>query len=81
METIRDNQLKFLMKMVNCRNNFECYEKGIENFKKVKDSYNGVLLNALTDDAKYCPYAIAFGYGYFCHCPVLKYLYQNYRKK
>jgi len=80
LEEVEDEKVKELMQVVKCSKNFACYHNGIEDFDGVKTTVEGKLLSAQCDDAKDCPNAVAFGYGFFCQCPLLQYLYKIRKK-
>jgi hypothetical protein len=83
MVIISDNMndtVKKIMRNINCRNNYQCYYKGLDNFKKINSDQYPNICEALTKDAKYCEYSIPFGHKFFCHCPLIKYLKQNNKK-
>lgn len=74
MELTKDQRerVEWIKAQMDCPNGFPCYESGFQVLPRVKRM--GTLLECLQDDAQSCPFALAFGYGYFCRCPLNKYV-------
>jgi len=69
------------MKNIKCKNNYLCFTNGIDNFSKISIGTSAILCGAITEDAKYCEYSVPYGDGYFCHCPLVKYLIEKYKNE
>jgi hypothetical protein len=70
--------VKEIMENVDCKNDFQCYRCGIEFFPKIHLKESPLICDAITKDAKYCNYSLPFGYGHFCHCPLIKFLVEQF---
>ena len=60
-----------------CPKNFLCAESGFENLCKAKDMGLEHYLECLEAEVSSCKFAVAFGYGHFCRCPLRVYLAKN----
>lgn len=63
-----------------CPKGFKCYKSGFENVCKAKDVGMETFLICLEDDPKGCVFAIPYGRGHFCHCPLRIYIAKELKK-
>jgi hypothetical protein len=56
-----------------CPKDFKCHSRGLSNFPKLRRA--GKLLVCLEQNAAECAYSIPFGFGDYCCCPLMNYLY------
>jgi len=57
-----------------CEKNFKCADSGFEILCKAKDFGVDSYLECLESDPQKCSFALSFGYGYLCQCPIRVYL-------
>ena len=65
---------------VQCPKNFKCAESGFENLCKAKDFGIDNYLECLEESPRQCKFALPFGNGYFCQCPLRVYLSKKLKK-
>lgn len=69
-----------LMDAMECPKGFKCAESGFENLCKAGDIGLERYLVCLEEDPPQCVFALPFGEGYFCQCPLRVYIAKNLRK-
>jgi hypothetical protein len=76
MEISQKHKVKIdqIMQEMNCKKDFECYKTGLKNLPKVKR--RGKLIECLEENPT-CEFAMPFGYGLLCQCPLNNYIQQN----
>jgi hypothetical protein len=57
-----------------CPKNFECAEMGFENLCKARDFGLERYLECLEKYPGQCRFALRYGSGYFCQCPLRVYV-------
>ncbi len=57
-----------------CRKGFECCGPGFQKPCKVRSVLGGKLIECLEDAQKECEFAVDFGCGRFCECPLRDFL-------
>jgi hypothetical protein len=57
-----------------CPKGFRCARSGFEELCKAKDVGLDGYLECLEKNARECPFALPFGYGHFCECPLRVYI-------
>ena len=75
METTSERQrtVEAIKSRLDCPKDFGCMNPDSSDCKKA--SRVGTLLECLEDDAKGCGHSLPFGNGYFCRCPLNRYLH------
>jgi hypothetical protein len=63
-----------IMSRMQCPKNFICAETGFENLCKSNDFGVDGYIDCLEDIPSRCPFAISFGNGYICRCPLRVFL-------
>ncbi|MCP4614539.1 MAG: hypothetical protein GY845_38150 [Planctomycetes bacterium] len=63
-----------IMGEMSCPKSFKCAESGFEMLCKAKDNGLKGYLDCLDAEASRCTFALQFGDGYFCKCPLRVYL-------
>ncbi|MDD5326983.1 MAG: hypothetical protein PHY02_04100 [Phycisphaerae bacterium] len=68
---------------VNCPKNFECYksEDGMTCKCKTRDFGLSQYLDCLENEPESCEFALPFGNGHFCTCPVQLYISKNLKQQ
>jgi len=80
---MKDDDRKRIEEMtgnIECPKNFKCVESGFENLCKAKDFGLDAYLECLEEDPQKCKFALPFGNGYFCQCPLRVYLAKKLKK-
>ena len=82
MEIIQENktQIEEIISGMECPKDFVCYESGFENLCKVKIFQDGELVECLDESSQSCKFGFHFGLGYFCRCPLRRYIAQNFNR-
>jgi len=65
---------------IQCPKNFKCAESGFENLCKAKDIGLSAYLECHEENPQKCQFAVLFGAGYFCQCPLRVYLAKKPKK-
>jgi len=74
------SKIEELMAGMRCPKNFKCAENGFEHLCKAKDLGMKSYLDCLEENSSACPFALSFGNGHFCHCPLRVYLSKKLKK-
>jgi hypothetical protein len=69
-----------IMAGMKCPKGFKCADSGFERLCKANDFGLEGYLDCLEDKPVNCPFAISFGYGYLCQCPLRLYLCKKLKK-
>ena len=81
---INPNYRKKIEKIINglqCPKGFKCYKSGFKKVCKAKDIGMEEHLKCLEKSNPRCIFAIPFGDGYFCRCPLRVYIAKEIKKK
>ena len=73
-------KIEEIMQGIKCEKNFKCADSGFEILCKAKDFGLDSYLECLESNPQDCKFALPFGYGYFCQCPLRVYLSKKLRK-
>ena len=57
-----------------CPKGFECYKSGFMKLGKVRSVLEGKLVECLEHRQEACEFAVDFGSGRFCECPLRDFL-------
>ena len=68
----RQRQIESIKSKMNCPFDFKCEKSDLTAYPKVRSM--GGLLRCQEDDAKNCGHSLPFGNGFFCRCPLIKYI-------
>jgi len=63
-----------------CPKDFKCYKSGFEDLSKAKVFQDGELIECLDDSSSLCKFSFGFGSGYYCKCPLRKYIAKYFYK-
>jgi len=74
MEEEHKKKIEEIIEEMSCPKNFKCAESGFEKLCKAKDNGMEEFVDCLDDNARRCTFAIPFGDGHFCKCPLRVYL-------
>ena len=80
MAIAQDNRLEMdrIRDSLCCEKGFPCCDADFSLAGKVKVIAGGRLLDCLEADAVKCRCALPFGDGFFCRCPLRKYIAQTF---
>ena len=67
-------KIEEIMWGMKCPKDFQCAKSGFENLCKAKDFGLDNYLECLEENPRACLFALPFGYGYFCQCPLRVFL-------
>ena len=57
-----------------CPQGFECEKSNFTKLPKVRDLGITDMVQCLSDEPEQCTFAVPFGFGHFCKCPLRVYL-------
>ncbi len=63
-----------------CPKNFKCADSGFEQLCKARNIGLENYLDCLEENPSACLFALPFGSGYLCHCPLRVYLSRELKK-
>ena len=63
-----------------CPKDFECYKSGFEKLCEARDTGMEGYIDCLEKTLQKCVFALPFGYGYFCCCPLRIYIAKELKK-
>ena len=73
-------EIEKIIDRIECTKDFKCYKSGFENLCKARDIGVEGYLECLEKDAKDCIFAVPFGYGFLCKCPLRIYIAKELQK-
>ena len=71
-------QIKEIISGIECPKDCECYKSEFESLCKIR--ILGEVVECLDDNSQLCRFSFNFGFGYFCNCPLRKYIAKNFSK-
>jgi hypothetical protein len=63
-----------------CPKGFICDESGFQHLCKARDRGLEEFVDCLADDRAGCGFALSFGHGHLCQCPLRIYVARKLRK-
>lgn len=75
----QERRIQEIMSEMQCPEDFKCYKSGFEDLCKLRIVCDGQLVECLEEKGQACDLGFAFGYGYFCDCPLRKYIAENFK--
>ena len=73
-------KIEEIMGGMKCSKNFKCAESGFEHLCRAKDLGLESYLDCLEKKPGECPFALSFGHGFLCQCPLRVYLAKKLKK-
>jgi hypothetical protein len=73
-------QIEEIISKQECPKDFKCYKSGFEDLCKARIFRDGELVECLGENSHPCKFSFHFGYGYFCQCPLRRYIAKNFNK-
>jgi hypothetical protein len=82
MEIIQEHrtQIEEIISGIECPKDFECYKSGFEDLSKIEIFRDGELVECLEKHSRLCKFSFSFGFGYYCKCPLRRYIAQNFNR-
>ncbi|MFC2027806.1 hypothetical protein ACFLU3_03865 [Chloroflexota bacterium] len=74
MEEEDRKKVEEIMGEMSCPQSFKCEELGSEMLCKAEDHGMEGYLDCLEDNRSRCNFALSFGDGYYCRCPLRVFL-------
>jgi hypothetical protein len=78
--TEQKTQIEEIVSGMECPKDFKCYKSGFENLCKTKIFQDGGAIECLDESSWLCEFCFGFGMGYFCQCPLRKYIAKHFYK-
>jgi hypothetical protein len=73
-------EIEEIMAGMKCPKNFHCAQSGFTELCKARDFGVEKYLDCLENNPRECPFALSFGYGYLCQCPLRVYISKKLKK-
>ena len=73
-------QIEEIISGMECPKDFKCYKSGFDDLAKIRIFQDGELIECLDESSWLCKLSFNFGHGYFCKCPLRKYIAKNFHK-
>ncbi len=73
-------KIEEIMAGMQCPKKFKCAEHGFERLCKAKDIGLESYLGCLEENPSSCSFALSFGEGHLCQCPLRVYLFNKLKK-
>ena len=82
MEITQDHktQIEEIITGMDCPKDFKCYKSGFEDLSKIQIFRDGDLVECSGERSQFCKFSFHFGFGYFCRCPLRKYIAKNFNR-
>ena len=72
------DKMKNIMRRIKCRKGFECCKSGLTRLCPVFVIGSTRLITCCADNPLDCGLRFCLGRGTFCHCPLRRYIVQNF---
>jgi hypothetical protein len=73
-------QIEEIISGMECSKDFKCCKSGFEDFCESKIFKDGDLIECFDESSWLCELSFSFGRGYYCKCPLRKYIAKNFYK-
>lgn len=73
-------QIEEIINGMDCPKDFKCYKSGFEDLCKTSILADGGVVECLEERSQSCKFSFDFGYGYFCKCPLRRYIAKTFRR-
>ncbi len=73
-------QIEEIISGIECPKDFECYKSGFENLCKTRIFQDGEVVECLGESLRLCKFSFNFWFGYFCKCPLRRYITKNFNR-
>ena len=75
--TQQKQKMEEIASEIDCPKDFICFKSEPEELHRARSIGIEGYLNCLEDNSQECEFALPFGEGYLCKCPVRVYIAQN----
>jgi hypothetical protein len=73
-------KIEAIIGKMSCPKMFKCADSGFEKLCKARDFGVESYLDCLDEKSSECPFALPFGEGYLCQCPLRVFLAKKHNK-
>jgi hypothetical protein len=73
-------QIEEIISGMKCPKDFKCYKSGFEDLSKIRIFQGGKVIECFEERSLLCKLSFSFGNGYFCKCPLRKYIATNFNR-
>lgn len=73
-------QIEKTIRTMECPKNFKCYKSDFEDLAKISIFRDGELVECFEERSNLCKYSFNFGRGYYCKCPLRRYIARNFNR-
>jgi hypothetical protein len=73
-------KIEAIIGKMSCPKMFKCADSGFEKLCKARDFGVQSYLDCLDENSDECPFALPFGDGYLCQCPLRVFLSKKLNK-
>ena len=73
-------QIEKMIADIECSKQYDCCEPTSGPLCRVGITTGGRFIECLDKRANTCSFAMSFGNGFFCKCPIRKFIAENYKK-
>jgi hypothetical protein len=73
-------QIEEIIKDTECPRDFKCYKSDFEDLAKIRIFRGGELIECFEERSNLCKFSFNFGRGYYCKCPLRRYIAQNFNR-
>jgi len=82
MEITQEHRTKIeeIITGMECPKDFDCYKSGLKNLCRAKVFREANLVECFDECSQLCTFGFHFGLGYFCKCPLRRYIAQNFNR-
>ena len=80
MERIDKKKIEKIIAGFRCPKKFKCCKSRLDDLCKAKDVGSEHFLECLEKDSAKCAFALHFGYGVYCSCPLRIYIGKKLKK-
>ncbi len=80
MKDEHKKKIEEIMVGMQCPKSFKCAEGGFENLCRAEDFGVEKYLDCLVEKPWACSFALSFGSGYLCQCPLRVYIAKKLKK-
>ena len=75
----QQERVQEIMASMECPKGFPCYESNFEQMPNTKVVADGKVVECLEPKSATCSYALPFGFGRICTCPLRAYIAATFR--
>jgi hypothetical protein len=80
MEQDHNKEIERIIDQMHCHKDFTCYNSGLEELCKARDTGMKSFLECLDENGFACSFSMPFGYKRYCQCPLRVYIAEKLGK-